>query len=324
MAAAVFVLHPEHGALCFLCDATALSPNGSVTLTPRDSVRRRVFLEPLGVLIEVEAGGLVDVTLDLGPQQQRDQQQRDRWLHPSADASFTVRLHDDGLTTRYRVRLSTPSLDRPGLKLGVRMLTGGGKLVRGAYEVPLSAQIDELVFGLGTGGLDVTVGNSIAYTAATAARGARNAAPATTAAAMADAGVGCDETDTMALASMSLPDHAHVQMQLVGSPELQGFEGGRAVESVEECARLCAAQRSIDGLYLRCQAWTFALATRARKNGHSWCWMYAGRGNAVGNASACGFVSSTCDNRPGPPSEWPCCQDGFSCPNPLVPPHQPA
>ena len=34
-----------------------------MVITPRDSVRRRVFLEPLGVLIEVSAGALVSVTL---------------------------------------------------------------------------------------------------------------------------------------------------------------------------------------------------------------------------------------------------------------------
>lgn len=54
----------------------------------------------------------------------------------------------------------------------------------------------------------------------------------------------------------SLPNHAHAQTDLVGSPDLEGFAGGIAVSSIEECAARCAALSSADGwLKLRCQVW---------------------------------------------------------------------
>jgi len=282
MAASIFVRHPDFGPLCFLCDssatATAAKAMGTTAdgalyrIVPRDSVRRRVFLEPLGVLLEVEAGRLVSVDLN--------------------GRRFTVHLADDGMSTRYRVRISTPSLTRPALKAGVSMLTRGATLVRGAYQLPLSAGVSALQFGLGKGAAEAA---AVAHRLGTATGGVSADVP-------------------------RLPDHAHERMRLVGSPHLRGFEGGWAATSVDECARLCAAQQSRDPhapgvvLHLRCQAWTFALAPHSGK-GRSWCWLFAGRGNARGNAT--GFWSAMCDNRPAPATDWPCCQEGFSCPNPI-------
>ena len=341
MAASVFIVHPTFGPLCFLCDAFARSaiPSsneehqagrraavaaGSYTLTPRDSIRRRVFLEPLGVLIEVDAGRLLSLTIAL--------------LGEGHNAStFTLQLGDDGLTTRYRVRISTPSLGRPALQAGARLLTPGGTLVRGAWEVPLSAGVHTLQFGLGGGAADDSDSTTSTAAGSNAAASRLRLMPApspfsSTAVAPTRTDLDahrrmppCSDTEASALSSASLPDHAHAQTQLLGSPPLKGLEAGLAVRSVDECAAACAAQRALDPkapgieLRLRCQAWTFALGRFAgRKDGQSWCWLYAGRGNAHGNATACGFVSATCDNRPGPPSDWPCCQDGFSCPNPIV------
>ena len=79
-------VHPEHGPLCYLCDiedvaAVSETPRSQtvvtvetvaeveptvVTVVPRDSIRRRVFLEPLGVLISVMAGALQSVAVDVG------------------------------------------------------------------------------------------------------------------------------------------------------------------------------------------------------------------------------------------------------------------
>ena len=67
LAASIFVLHPLHGSLCFLCDASPAvdtpsappmptSPSPAFLITPRDSIHRRVFLEPFGVLLELQAG----------------------------------------------------------------------------------------------------------------------------------------------------------------------------------------------------------------------------------------------------------------------------
>ena len=356
MAASVFVRHPDHGALCFLCDAAAAaadalaaaapppmastSSNGravatssSYTITPRDSVRRRVFLEPLGVLVEVDAGRLVGVALDLDLDENADGTTRTaRALNSS---TFTVHLADDGLASAYRVRIETPSLARPALQLGVTILSSGASLVRGAYQVPLSAGVQALTFGLGRARpLAPSKADRVAASTAHSARGPSKVANKVSASAwkaaaaaprgrQASAAVPCGTIDSI-IDSVTLPDHAHAQMRLVGSPHLAGFEDGAPVASVEACAQLCAAQRSADpeapgvALHLACQAWTFALA-EVSGNGQPWCWLFAGRGNAHGNVSeACGFISATCDNRPAPATDWPCCQGGFGCPNPIV------
>ena len=386
MAASVFVLHPAFGALCFLCDATAaattttsaatattsaatattaspgLSPGLGAppiyTLIPRDSIRRRVFLEPLGVLVQVEAGRLLQLRLTL--------QGSGAGAHDNARAQynaskFTLLLADDGLITRFRVRLSTPSLSRPALKFGVRVLTPGAALVRGAWEVPLSAGVSTLEFGLGgtgaggaasgTAGHVTRTGNGAGHVTRTgngagrdeflarsggdefAALAGQHAVPGASRARRTEHAVPsassarhCADPEAAAFESASLPDHAKAQTNLVGSPPLAGFEDGLAVRSVDECAAACAAQRATDPkapgieLHLRCQAWTFALGRfNGRDDGQSWCWLFAGRGNARGNrTTVCGFMSASCDNRPAPPSDWPCCQEGFSCPNPIV------
>ena len=289
MAASVYAVHPELGPLCFLCDATTTTHatsdalaigrrgprvNSSVLIVPRDSVRRRVFLEPLGVLLEVQAGGLSNVTLDGG-----------------TGGGFIIHLHDDGLSSRYRVRIETPSLKRPALRTGVKLVTRGAKLVRGAYEVPV--HVTALRFELGHERL-----SGDAVEAMHVADDGRRAV-------VADA--------------PSWPDHAHEDMVLTGSPPLAGFEGGVEVTSMSECAAQCAALRSSDPsaasvpLHLRCQAWTFAAAAHSG-SGKDHCWLFAGRGNASGRK---GFWSATCDNRPAPATDWPCCQKGFGCPDPI-------
>ena len=55
--ASIYTVDPLHGPLCYLCDATSSNADGGPTiLVPRD-IRRRVFIEPYGVLIEVMAEG---------------------------------------------------------------------------------------------------------------------------------------------------------------------------------------------------------------------------------------------------------------------------
>jgi hypothetical protein len=110
---------------------------------------------------------------------------------------------------------------------------------------------------------------------------------------------------------------AHPQMNLASAPDLPGFEGGFASASALECSQKCADQKSADGWHrLACQAWTFVEAQHSPESGHAWCWLRAGRGNAVGK---CGYTSASCDNRPAPATDWPCCQNGFTCPDPMVP-----
>ena len=48
---------PQLGELCFLCD---LDGNASV-ITPRDSYSRNVYLQPLGLYLQAEAGQIAFV-----------------------------------------------------------------------------------------------------------------------------------------------------------------------------------------------------------------------------------------------------------------------
>lgn len=280
LAASIYVEHPLHGPLCYLCDINASgSVGGSTTITPRDSIRRRVFIEPYGVLIEVMAGAVVSVAVD-----------------PSA-RTFTLLLKDDSLPSKFRIKISTPSLNRPGRMEGVALTKPSSlPMVRGAYELPV-APTAMLVFAIGKA------------SGSKALSGPAWSAPAHVAG---FADPAC-KMDVPAV----LPDQAHSQMQLANAPDLKGFEGGFAAASSLACSQKCADQKSEDGWHrLACQAWTFVEAAHSPKPGEAWCWLRAGRGNAVGK---CGYTSATCDNRPAPATDWPCCVNGFTCPDPMIP-----
>jgi hypothetical protein len=61
------------GELCYLCDVTTTSSSSSstnataasVTIVPRDTMRRRMFIEPLGLYMVAEAGVFESVELDM-------------------------------------------------------------------------------------------------------------------------------------------------------------------------------------------------------------------------------------------------------------------
>ena len=298
LAASVFVVHPQHGPLCYLCDAS--QQQTTTTIVPRDSIRRRVFLEPLGVLIQVMAGALQSLTVDV------------------PGRTFSLQLKDDGLASKFRIVISTPSLRRPAVLEGGVSPVKPLQKARGAYELPV-APTASVAFKIGrqpAAEREAESGQRAAEelpwhepgTAASAAAAAASVAAAYRAA---------DPTCTMEIPAV-LPDQAHPQMQLAGAPDLAGFEGGFAASNSSECSRKCAAQKSADGWHrLACQAWTFVEAAHSPKAGQAWCWLRAGRGNAVGK---CGYTSATCDNRPAPATDWPCCVNGFSCPDPFVPP----
>ena len=56
-AAAFYVEHPQHGALCYLCNlGTAAAAAGAVTIAPVDLYKRRVFIEPLGLYLVLDTG----------------------------------------------------------------------------------------------------------------------------------------------------------------------------------------------------------------------------------------------------------------------------
>lgn len=62
------VNHSLLGWACFLCDAVGPAPAaaaaGPLTLTPRDSFRTRVYVEPLGLHLRAWTSAVANVTLD--------------------------------------------------------------------------------------------------------------------------------------------------------------------------------------------------------------------------------------------------------------------
>ena len=120
-------------------------------------------------------------------------------------------------------------------------------------------------------------------------------------------------------------------MNLCGSPDLPGFEGGVASPSLADCVKRCATQTADGWERLACQSYTYAMPgfhNNSQRAGTStstsylsststgWCWLRGGRGDAIGK---CGYVSAMCDNRPAPASQWPCCRGGYGCPDPIDP-----
>ena len=61
--ASFLVHHDDFGWLCYFCDVDVASAGG-LTVTPRDSYRRRVFLASFGILITSDAGVLQRVVWD--------------------------------------------------------------------------------------------------------------------------------------------------------------------------------------------------------------------------------------------------------------------
>lgn len=295
LAASIYTIHPIHGPLCYLCDVRPSSTDGGVAVTtiiPRDSIRRRVFIEPYGVLVEVMAGAIVSVTVD------------------TSARTFSLHLKDDGLASNFRIKILTPSHNRPGQVEGV-VPTPALRKVRGALEVPVTPTAT-VVFTIGKGQQSDTNASHPTVAHNNGRKRVVDSAYRWSAelAVVKPANLGC----TMDVPAV-LPDQAHSQMDLANAPDLPGFEGGFACASAVECSQKCADQISADAWHhLACQAWTFV---EAKYNaGHPWCWLRGGRGNAVGK---CGYTSATCDNRPAPATDWPCCQNGFTCPDPMSP-----
>ena len=291
LAGAYYVDHPEFGPSCYLCDAAAPAASaGSVVIviTPRDAVRRRVFIEPLGLLFDIVAGGLVSAEFDPGKE------------------TVALNLAADGKARNFRIKVEAPSLHRPGRR-GVTLLSPAAKPDGAAvYELPLSAT--HVVFGLKKE--DASLAESSALLPA-GDKPILRSLPL-----QLDLNVpGCAAKYPAVLPGTGgVAAFAH--MDLCGSPDLPGFEGGVAASSVAECAGLCAGQSTDGWRRLACQAYTFAMPEYSPKKGQGWCWLFAGRGDAVGR---CGYISSTCDNRPAPASQWPCCQSGYGCGDPIDP-----
>jgi hypothetical protein len=139
-AGAYYVEHTKFGKVCFLCDIQpshmhtgigiydnvphdTFSVDVSSTATTfkiRDSYRKRVFVEPVAIYVELDTGTIETVTFD--------PVQKTIILNFTAvnlTASFSVR----------RVRLSQTSTERQALNVTMAH-PPSAKLIRGAYEFP--------------------------------------------------------------------------------------------------------------------------------------------------------------------------------------------
>ena len=59
-----YVQHPTFGSSCYLCNYHQ-SAAGELTITPLDSLHRRLYLEPLGTAIAVDVGRITSVVLSM-------------------------------------------------------------------------------------------------------------------------------------------------------------------------------------------------------------------------------------------------------------------
>lgn len=148
---ATLVLHAAHGPLCYQCDlappppvaaapaavveedggphaATAGRSGTTYTLLPRDAYRQRVFLEPLGLYLQADAGVFSAVELDLAAQRITVT------FAPPSETPAKTRTYD---ALRLRVdKVSLPEAKRPGDNFRVVQPATGVVRARAAWELP--------------------------------------------------------------------------------------------------------------------------------------------------------------------------------------------
>ena len=163
-----------------------------------------------------------------------------------------MELKDDSLATKFRIKISTPSLSRPGREEGV-VPTMDLQKVRGAYELSVAPSAI-ILFAVGKQTGD---GASIYTTVPAVGLGKAGGDPNGTKSRWTPpvfSLAGASQCDMNV--PDSLPDQAHTQMDLTNAPDLPGFENGFQCSSALDCSNTCADQRSPDGWHrLACQAW---------------------------------------------------------------------
>ena len=129
---ASFVVHDaaDKGWLCYFCDfgtaPAAPAPDASrLTVEPRDSYRRKVYVAPLGLQIVSDAGTIARVDLELAPT-------------TGAVTAVTVTFDPKGdqPLSRFRLRLLSRRAKDPIPAFAAKGLA----LTRGGYDVPVDAQ----------------------------------------------------------------------------------------------------------------------------------------------------------------------------------------
>ena len=58
------IAHPDFGDLCYFCDVEKDAASGVVTVTPRDSYRRTVYLAELGLQVRSDVGTIAKVEVE--------------------------------------------------------------------------------------------------------------------------------------------------------------------------------------------------------------------------------------------------------------------
>jgi hypothetical protein len=116
------VNHPDFGWLAFGGSVTVTG--STVSVTPLDSLRRRVYLASVGLYVTLDAGEMTGVDLD------------------TATHAVRVRLAaSTAITPSARVRLEQPAMVSG---VGTYAVTGSFGTERGATVVPLSGSTTEL------------------------------------------------------------------------------------------------------------------------------------------------------------------------------------
>ena len=132
------VRHPDFGWLCYFCDlatataTTASSAVTTVTITPRDTYRKKVYIAALGLQIISDAGTLHSVTTQLSSD-------------GKTISSVTVAFNPKGKQplTRFRLRLLTRA---KGAGFKGYAPASGLKMTRGGWDIaPVSGSITSVV-----------------------------------------------------------------------------------------------------------------------------------------------------------------------------------
>ena len=155
-ASSTFVLHPTLGPLCYLCDLASTAATTPATPTiptvgmaagadaandddddatvysilPRDAYRSRVYLEPLGLYVQADAGVLQQLDLSL-----TQRTLTITFAPPAASAA--------GARTYSSLRLRADKYSRAGLRPGHNFTVlspSGVPSVRGAFEIPVQGE----------------------------------------------------------------------------------------------------------------------------------------------------------------------------------------
>jgi hypothetical protein len=133
-ATAYFLLHKDLGPLCYLCDLSSVDThddqtNAGVfagTISPRDSYRQRVYIEPLGLFIQADTGVFDALEVDLAAKTIR-----------ITYAAFETSPAGEQTFSMFRLRVDQVS--RQGLRPGQNFTVvepASASIVRSAFQFP--------------------------------------------------------------------------------------------------------------------------------------------------------------------------------------------